>query len=56
MIKLSTLLNDVPHTTQSPSTSLPSPGPGVVNMLIRYSQALQVIPCTDFETCFIILN
>jgi hypothetical protein len=56
MIKISTLLkNSSPSADQKKLEEITS-GAQAVKMLISYSKALQVIHCTDFKTCYIVLN
>jgi len=56
MIKISTLLNDSSLTANQKRNGVLTPGPQAVKMLISYSQALQVIQCNDFKTCYLVLN
>lgn len=56
MIKISTLLNVPSHTADTKINGIPAPGNQAVKMLISYSKALQVIHCSDFKTCYIVLN
>ena len=56
MIKISTLLNDASQVAENQKVGHLAPGSQSVKMLIRYSQALQVIHCNDFKTCYIVLN
>jgi|APIni6443716594_1056825.scaffolds.fasta_scaffold1153475_1 hypothetical protein len=56
MIKISTLLNDASQVADNQKVEHLAPGPQAVKMLISYSQALQVIHCNDFKTCYIVLN
>ena len=56
MIKISTLLNVSSQTADKKRNRNLIPGPQAVKMLISYSKALQVIQCSDHQTCYIILN
>ncbi len=56
MIKISTLLNDPSQASKNKRERYFTPGPHAVKMLMNYSSALQVIDCSNFETCFIVLN
>ena len=56
MIKISTLLNDPSPFANGKKNRELVPGPQAVKMLISYSQALQVFQCSDFKTCYIVLN
>ena len=56
MIKISTLLNEASQVAGNQKVGRLVPGPQAVKMLISYSQALQVIHCNDFKTCYIVLN
>jgi len=56
MIKISTLLNDPSHIAYKKKIGVLTPGPQAVKMLISYSKALQVVHCTGFKTCYIVLN
>jgi hypothetical protein len=56
MIKISTLLNDPSHIADTKKVGVLTPGPQAVKMLISYSKALQVVHCSDFKTCYIVLN
>jgi hypothetical protein len=56
MIKISTLLkNSSPAADKKKLGNLTS-GTQAVKMLMSYSKALQVIHCSDFKTCYIVLN
>jgi hypothetical protein len=56
MIKISTLFSDSSQVTDKKKIGESAPGAQAVKMLISYSQALQVIHCSDFKTCYIVLN
>ena len=56
MIKISTLLNDSSLIANNNNNRDITPGIQAVKMLISYSKALQVIHCSDFNTCYIVLN
>ena len=56
MIKISTLLKDSSQVSGKLLKGDVIPGQRAVKMLISYSQALQVIHCNDFKTCYIVLN
>jgi len=56
MIKISTLLNDSSRVAENTKIGDLAPGTQAVKMLISYSKALQVVHCTDFKTCYILLN
>ncbi len=56
MIKISTLLNDSSQSANKIKSRDLVPGPQAVKMLISYSKALQVFQCSDFKTCYIVLN
>ncbi len=56
MIKISTLLNDSSQIANKNTKGDLTPGLQAVKMLISYSKALQVIHCSDFKTCYIVLN
>lgn len=56
MIKISTLLNVPSQITGKKIIGVPAPGSQAVKMLISYSKALQVVRCTNFKTCYLVLN
>jgi len=56
MIRISTLSNLPSQTADKNRKGDLTPGTQAVKMLISYSNALQVIHCSDFATCYIVLN
>jgi hypothetical protein len=56
MIKISTLLNVPSQIADKKKIGVAAPGAQAVKMLISYSKALQVMHCSDFKTCYIVLN
>lgn len=56
MIKNSTLLNDSSRTAKRKKGKDFTPDLQAVKMLISYSKALQVINCSEFKTCYVVLN
>jgi hypothetical protein len=56
MIKNSTLLNLSSQSVDKKKNGSLIPGSQAVKMLISYSKALQVMHCSDFKTCYIVLN
>lgn len=56
MIKISTLFNDPSLKAKTNNNRDLTPGLQAVKMLISYSKALQVMHCSNFKTCYIVLN
>jgi len=56
MIRISTLSNLSSQTAEKNKNGDLIPGTQAVKMLISYSNALQVLHCSDFKTCYIVLN
>jgi hypothetical protein len=56
MIRISTLSNLSSQNADKNKKGDITPGTQAVKMLINYSKALQVIHCSDFKTCYIVLN
>jgi len=55
-MKISTLLNDASQNANNTKKKDLVPGPLAVKMLISYSKALQIFQCSDFKTCYLVLN
>jgi hypothetical protein len=56
MITISTLLKNSSQAADKKKLEDITSGSQAVKMLISYSKALQVIHCSDFKTCYIVLN
>jgi hypothetical protein len=56
MMKISTFLNDASQNAHNTKKKDFVPGSLAVKMLISYSKALQILQCSDFKTCYIVLN